>query len=370
MSVAQEIPLKPTTAPGKPPRRNGRWSGYSHLLMARMLELKREPEVVFWVFIFPLLLALGLGIAFRNKPGNAASVAIVKGAGSDRAQALLAASPQHEQFKTQILSEEEAHKGFRLGKYDLVIEPGNEGAVTYRFDPARPESVLAKAEVNEALQAAAGRKDSVPTTAVTSSEPGSRYIDFLIPGLLGMNLMNSGMWGIGFALVDMRQRKLLKRFVGTPMRRTDFLMALASSRLILMIIEVGLLLVFGVLFFHMRVLGSVAAIALIAAVGSLTFGGVGLLTASRAQKIESVSGLINLVMMPMWIFSGVFFSYERFPAMIQPFIKALPLTALNDALRASILEGTPILHQWPRLLVMIVWGGVSFVLALKWFRWT
>jgi len=178
------------------------------------------------------------------------------------------------------------------------------------------------------------------------------------------------MWGIGFALVDMRQRKLLKRFVATPMRRGDFLLALMSSRLVLMVIEIGLLLVFGVLFFHMRVLGSVFAIALIGGIGALTFGGVGLLTASRAQKIESISGLINLVMMPMWIFSGVFFSYERFPAVIHPLIKALPLTALNDALRACILEGTPILHQWPRLLVMGLWGGISFVLALKWFRWT
>jgi ABC-type multidrug transport system permease subunit len=370
MSVAQETPVTVEPKQPTPPRRNGRWAGYSHLLMARMLELKREPEVVFWVFVFPLLLALGLGIAFRNKPGNAASVAIVRGAGSQDAQNLLARSPQHDQFKVQVLDENEAHNGFRLGKFDLVIEPGNSGAISYRYDPARPESVLAKAEVDDALQAAAGRKDTVATTTVPSSEPGSRYIDFLIPGLLGMNLMNSGMWGIGFALVDMRQRKLLKRFVGTPMRRTHFLLALASSRLILMIIEVGLLLVFGVLFFHMRVLGSVAAIALIASIGSLTFGGVGLLTASRAQKIESVSGLINLVMMPMWIFSGVFFSYERFPAIIHPLIKALPLTALNDALRASILEGTPILHQWPRILIMILWGGISFVLALKWFRWT
>jgi ABC-type multidrug transport system permease subunit len=370
MSLAQEIPIRSEQGRPTPARCNGRWSGYSHLLMARMLELKREPEVVFWVFVFPLLLALGLGIAFRNKPGNAASVAIVEGAGSQDAQNLLARSAQHDRFKVQVLNQEEAHKGFRLGKFDLVIEPANNGAVSYRYDPARPESVLAKAEVDDAMQAAAGRKDTVPTTAVASSEPGSRYIDFLIPGLLGMNLMNSGMWGIGFALVDMRQRKLLKRFVGTPMRRGDFLLALASSRLILMIIEVGLLLLFGALFFHMRVLGSVAAIALIAALGSLTFGGVGLLTASRAQKIESVSGLINLVMMPMWIFSGVFFSYERFPAIIHPLIKALPLTALNDALRASILEGTPILHQWPRLLIMVLWGGVSFVLALKWFRWT
>jgi len=370
MSLAQETPI--TTAPpaSTPTRRNGRWSGYAHLLMARMLELKREPEVVFWVFVFPLLLALGLGIAFRNKPGDAISVAIVAAPGAADAQAMLAGSPQHDRFKVQTLDADAAHNEFRLGKFELVVEPDGKGGFQYRYDPARPESVLAKTEVNDALQAAAGRKDVVATSATTSSEPGSRYIDFLIPGLLGMNLMNSGMWGIGFALVDMRQRKLLKRFVGTPMRRGDFLLALASSRLILMIIEVGLLLAFGVIFFHMRVMGSIAAIALLAGIGSLTFGGVGLLTASRAQKIESVSGLINLVMMPMWIFSGVFFSYERFPAVIHPLIKALPLTALNDALRASILEGTPLLHQWSRLLVMLLWGGISFVLALKWFRWT
>jgi ABC-2 type transport system permease protein len=370
MSVVQEPPVTLAKSSPAPPRPNGRWSGYRHLLMARMLELKREPEVVFWVFIFPLLLALGLGIAFRNKPGDAISVAVVAGAGTEDAPARLARSPQHERFKARNLSADAARQGFRLGKFDLVIEPGANGGFQYRYDPARPESVLAKTEVNDALQAAAGRKDVVATAVVTSSEPGSRYIDFLIPGLLGMNLMNSGMWGIGFALVDMRQRKLLKRFVGTPMRRTDFLLALASSRLILMVIEVGLLLIFGVLFFHMRVLGSIAAIALLAGIGSLTFGGVGLLTASRAQKIESVSGLINLVMMPMWIFSGVFFSYDRFPSVIHPLIKALPLTALNDALRASILEGTPLLQQWPRLLVMLLWGGISFTLALKWFRWT
>jgi ABC-2 type transport system permease protein len=370
MTIAQETPVLPTKPAPAPARRNGRWSGYTHLLMARMLELKREPEVVFWVFVFPLLLALGLGIAFRNKPGDAISVAIVADADAGEARAMLGRSPQHDRFKPQVLDADQARQGFRLGKFNLVVEPDGKGGFRYRYDPARPESVLAKTEVNDALQAAAGRKDAVIATAVTSSEPGSRYIDFLIPGLLGMNLMNSGMWGIGFALVDMRQRKLLKRFVGTPMRRGDFLLALASSRLILMIIEIGLLLAFGVLFFHMRVLGSIGAIALIAAIGSLTFGGVGLLTASRAQKIESVSGLINLVMMPMWIFSGVFFSYERFPAVIHPLIKALPLTALNDALRASILEGTPLLNQWPRLLVMVLWGGISFVLALKWFRWT
>jgi ABC-2 type transport system permease protein len=371
MSVAEQTPVAERTVPrNRPPRRNGRWAGYRHLLMARMMELKREPEVVFWVFVFPLLLATGLGIAFRNKPADASSVAIVSGPGAEEAKGLLQRSPKHASFKVAVQDSEAARKGFRLGKYDLVIEPDDAGDLRYLYDPARPESALARSEVDDALQRAAGRKDVVATTVVTSSDPGSRYIDFLIPGLLGMNLMNSGMWGIGFALVDMRQRKLLKRFVGTPMRRGDFLLALLSSRLVLMIIEIGLLLTLGVIVFHMRVLGSLLSILLLGSAGAMCFGGVGLLTASRAQKIESVSGLMNLVMMPMWIFSGVFFSYERFPAVIQPLIKVLPLTALTDALRASILEGTPLLRQWPRLLVMALWGGISFMLALRWFRWT
>jgi len=369
MTVSQQTP--PTerhVIPARPPRRNGRWSGFTHLLMARMKELKREPEVIFWVFIFPLLLALGLGIAFRNKPADVTSIAIVAGPGADKAMALLEA--RKSSIRAEVLNQSLALQGFRLGKYDLVVEPDTNGGFRYHYDPSRPESVLSRAEVDDALQTAAGRTDPLPTTAVTSTEPGSRYIDFLIPGLLGMNLMNSGMWGIGFALVDMRQRKLLKRFVATPMRRSDFLLALSSSRLVLMLIEVALLLGFGVLVFHMRVLGSILTILLLGAIGAVAFGGLGLLTASRAQKIESVSGLINLVMMPMWIFSGVFFSYERFPAIVHPFIRALPLTALNDALRATILQGASLASQSGRLLVLVLWGGVSFVLALRWFRWT
>ena len=371
MTVAQQTPPaefeKRSRAPAPP---NGRWSGFTHLLMARMKELKREPEVVFWVFVFPILLALGLGIAFRNKPADVTSIAIVRGSGTQDALAMIQHSPHSSSIRAQVLDQDAALQGLRLGKFDMVVMPDGKGGFEYRYDPARPESVLSHAEVDDVLQAAAGRKDPIPTTTVASSEPGSRYIDFLIPGLLGMNLMNSGMWGVGFSLVDMRQRKLLKRFVGTPMRRSDFLLAIMSSRIVLMIVEVGFLLGFGVLFFHMRVLGSYFAIGLLGALGSVTFGGVGLLTASRAQKIESISGLINIVMMPMWIFSGVFFSYERFPAVLQPFIKILPLTALNDALRATILEGASLGSQPGRLLVLGLWGGISFLLALRWFRWT
>jgi ABC-type multidrug transport system permease subunit len=371
MTMLSVPPANPQDSQGQTPGRvNPRWAGFWQLLLARMRELKREPEVIFWVFVFPLLLALGLGIAFRNKPADATTIAVVDGTDADSTLALLAKSPHHDMVHARVLPKEEALKAFRLGKCDLVVEPDGRGGYQYHYDPARPESVLSRTEVNDALQSGAGRKDVLPVASVASSEPGSRYIDFLIPGLLGMNLMNAAMWGIGFALVDMRQRKLLKRFVATPMRRSDFLLAILSSRLVLMLVEVGLMLGFGILIFHMRVLGSIFAILLIGVIGALTFGGLGLLTASRAQKIESISGLINLVMMPMWIFSGVFFSYERFPAAIHPLIQALPLTALNDALRATILEGAPLAAQSGRILVMLVWGGISFLLAMRWFRWT
>lgn len=339
------------------------------LLLARLKEMYREPEVVFWVFIFPTLLALGLGIAFRNKPADVCRVAVVAVPEAAKTLSLLQTAPSAGKVRADMLPRAEAFNQFRLGKYDLIILPRVDG-FDYYYDPGRPESVLARTITDDSLQSAAGRKNSIPTISYVSNEPGSRYIDFLIPGLLGMNLMNSGMWGIGFALVDMRQRKLLKRFVASPMRRSDFLLALASSRLVLMLIELVILLGFGMLAFRLRVSGSWASILIISALGALCFGGVGLLTASRAQKIESVSGLINLVMMPMWILSGVFFSYERFPQMLHPLIKALPLTALNDALRAAILEGAPLSYQTARLLVLLAWGVLSYLLALRWFRWT
>jgi ABC-2 type transport system permease protein len=350
-----------------------RYSPLRQLVLARLREFFREPEALFWVYGFPILIVVALGIAFRNKPVERIAVDIQSSPGDETAVAFVEqALAWDKRYVVHVDDEAGCHLRLRTAKTDVVVIPAESGrGYVYFFDPTRPEGALARSRVDDTLQRAKGREDPLPILPDRDlDEPGSRYVDFLIPGLLGMNLMNAAMWGIGFALVDMRQRKLLKRFVGTPMRRSDFLLALMSSRLLLMLIEVALLLGFGVLVFHMRVLGSLLTILLIGAVGAVAFGGVGLLTASRANKIESVSGLINLVMMPMWIFSGVFFSYERFPAITQPFIKALPLTALNDALRATILQGAPLAAQSGRLLILALWGGISFLLALALFRWT
>jgi len=349
---------------------HGRWSGYVGLLDARMKELFREPEVIFWIFLFPILLAFGLGIAFRSHPAERVNVVFAQQAGSEQLEELLKSAPDAQKFNIQVQPPEQAANSFRLGKVDLEIVPDGKGGAEYVYDPSRPESLLARNVVDDALQTAAGRKPVLQSSSKINNEPGSRYIDFLIPGLLGMNLMGSGMWGIGFALVDMRQRKLLKRFVATPMRRSDFLLALASSRLILMILELFIVLGFGILMFHMRVMGSWGSIVLVSCIGAMTFAGLGLLTASRAQKIETASGIMNIIMMPMWVFSGIFFSYERFPAKVLPLIRALPLTALNDSLRAVILEGKSLASQTEPIVVMCLWGGISFLFAVRLFRWT
>ena len=338
---------------------------FLELFLARMREFAREPEVIFWVFGFPILLAVGLGIAFRNKPPDVIAVGVVDGPG---AEAALRALGSAEGFQVESTPSEEAGARLRLGKISILVLPGD--PVEYRFDPTRPEGVLARQRVDDALQRAAGRRDPVRVRESPTTEAGARYIDFLIPGLLGMNIMSGGMWGVGFVLVEMRSRKLLKRMIATPMRRSHFLGAMMGSRMVLVFVEMLLLLAFGRLVFKMVVQGSLATIALLALLGAFVFSGLGLLVASRAQKIETVSGLMNLVMLPMFVLSGIFFSAERFPAAAQPFVRALPLTALNDALRAVILEGAGLASQAGRIALLAAWGVLSFLLALRFFRWT
>jgi ABC-type multidrug transport system permease subunit len=343
-----------------------RLTAFKALCVARFREFSREPEAIFWSFVFPILLFLVMGLAFRNRPSEVLPVAVVAGSGAEAVAAPLRASAE---LKPVVEDEAAAFRDLRLGKVALAVIPDAEGGVEYRLDPSRDESALARHLVDETLQQAAGRRDAVATRRTEVTEPGSRYIDFLIPGIVGLNLMNGGMWGVGFSLVDMRIKRLLKRLLATPMRRADLMASHMTIRLVFMFIEVSFLLAFGRWVLGVPVAGSWPAIFLIGAVGSLSFGGMALLLASRATRLETIMGLMNAVTMPMMVCSGVFFSVERFPERLQPLIRALPLTALIDALRAVVLEGAPLAAQAGRLALLGLWGGVSFVLGLRLFRW-
>jgi len=332
------------------------------LTLTRFREFLREPEALFWVFIFPILLAGGLGLAFRNRPAEVLKIATVTPelARSLRSDKLL---------DVQQLPAAAAEEALRTGKVALLAVPGPGGTVLYRYDDTNPEGRSARMLADRAVQRAAGRIDPVSANDQLMREPGSRYIDFLIPGLLGMNLMGSAIWGMGFAIVDARRRKLMKRLVATPMPRSYYLLSFLFSRLIMLVVEVGFLVGFGILIFKVPMRGSPLDLVLLCVLTSLSFGSLGLLIASRVRTIEAASGLMNLVMMPMWIVSGVFFSAQRFPDALQPVIKALPLTAAIDALRANMLQGAGLTHLSAELLVLTAWLVICFPIALKLFRW-
>jgi ABC-type multidrug transport system permease subunit len=259
-------------------------------------------------------------------------------------------------------------QALRDGQVQVVVAPGD--PPTYRFDPSRAESRLARLVVDDALKRAAGRRDPWEAREDRIRIAGSRYVDWLIPGLLGMDIMSTGLWGIAFSIVQARLRKLLKRLIASPMRKRDYLLAQLFARLVFLAGEVSVLLAFGALALGMPVRGSLAAIAVLSLVGALAFGGLGLLVASRVRTFEAISGLLNVLMLPMWILSGVFFSSANFPAVMQPVIQALPLTALNDSLRAVILEGTPLSGVAGEVAIMSAWGIASFGLAMRMFRWS
>jgi ABC-2 type transport system permease protein len=336
----------------------------TELTRARIRELTREPEAVFWVFVFPILLTAILGLAFRSRPPDALPVAIVEG---PHAAARLAELSKTGDLAPQVLPAAEARAALTRGRVVLVIS--GDDIPTYSYDATQPESRTARLAVDTALQRAAGRVDAFTPAHTEVTEPGARYVDFLVPGLLGMNIMGTGMWGIGFSLVVARNGNLLKRFVASPARRSHLLGAQLTSRLIFLVPEAGALLLFSFFVLGVPLRGSLLVLTSIAFLGALAFSGLGLLTAARPRTIEGVSGLMNLVMVPMWIFSGIFFSTERFPPAMQPFVQALPLTALNDALRGVMLEGSSLISLMPELAILTVWGLVSFVLALKFFRW-
>lgn len=334
------------------------------LVKARLREFLREKGMVFWVFVFPLLMAVGLGIAFRSRPPDPPRVALVDVPPTSPA-AMLAES---DRVVAQLLDEGAARRSLARGKVDVVVL-WRDGAPTYLYDAANEKGVSARLVADDVLQRAAGRADPLPFREQTLAEPGTRYIDFLLPGLIGLNVMGSSLWGVGYNLVVARKRRLLRRYAVTPMRRSHFLLSYFFSRSVFLGLELGLLVAFGALVFGTIVQGDYLSLMLVSVLGAASFAGLSLFIGARVENTESANGWMNLVQLPMWVLSGAFFSYERFPEWLHAPIRALPLTALVDALRAVFNDGASILDLSSQVLVLLAWGTAGFSIALRTFRW-
>lgn len=334
----------------------------AQLTLVRIREFAREPEAVFWALVFPLLLAAGLGVAFRNRPPEVLKIATT-------APGLAEALHAEPLLDVALLAPDTAARDLQVGRVALIAELEGDGTVQYRYDDTNPEARMARLLADGAVQRSRGRVDPATSADVFTREPGSRYIDFLIPGLVGMGIMGNAMWGLGFSVVDARRKKLMKRLVATPMPKHDYLFSFLCFRLLFLLVEVGVPIGFGAVAFGVPVRGSLALVLALAVLGTLAFSALGLLLAARPRTIEAVSGLMNVTMLPMWILSGVFFSAQRFPDAVQPVIKALPLTALVDAFRATLLQGVGPSGVAREMATLAAWTIICFSASLKLFRW-
>jgi len=349
------------------------------LTLTRVRVMLREPEIIFWVFAFPVLLAMAIGVAFTDPAPDQLRVAVEEGSA---AAAHLEALEGREDLQVQLLAPSDADGALRRGEVALVLgslRPDGAGdtqpeidparLLVFRYDPTRPEGRTARIVADQAIQEAAGATRPVTIRTQEVEQTGRRYIDWLIPGIIGFNLMSTGMWGVGFYITRSRQNLQLKRLVATPMPRSHFLLSQILARFAFLVVEVPLVILFAWLAFDVPMDGSPLALAVVVLLGAACFSGFGLLASSRVRTTEGVSGIINAIVMPMVVLCGVFFSPARFPDALQPLIQILPLTALNDALRAIYNEGLPLAATAGDLALLVAWTGLTFGLALRWFRW-
>ncbi len=330
------------------------------LTKAHMLEFFREPGILFWAFGFPILLSWALGMAFLS-PHTAKTTLIVKSSDSVAMRIVL---PDSASIALVVLEGDEALRALRRGEATGIVSLGSDG-IHLQVDTTSQEGTLARLLVERA--AARGLLETVRVR-----KPPARagtYADFLLPGMLGLGLMNGCIWGIGFALMDLRLRKLLRLFASTPLSRLDILLSVVLARGMILPLENSCLWGFGALLFGVTMHGNWIWFIACALAGCVAFAGLGILGASRVGHMQAAYGIVNALTIPMTILSGVFFSWTRFPHWLQPVVKFLPLTLVCDSLRAVSSEGAGLVQIAPKLLALLAWGFLTGSVGLKLFRW-
>ena len=358
-----------------------------HLILAQFKETIREPAVLFWGIIFPILMSLGLGVAFTNKSDVIHNLAIV-GPVPPRLDSLL-----HEHGETVKKGDETIEKitmpnskignsifmfhrmsgkdamiQLKRGQINVIIQKIH-GDIKYNFDPLNPEAQLTYYKLsnlvnNHNLLNPDNQRNIEPLTV-----KGTRYIDFLVPGLIALGIISSSMWGIGYSIIERRSKKLLRRMVATPMKKSNFLIAIMIVRLVMNLVEASLLYLFTWLTFGITIQGNIMALFAVFIAGNIAFAGIAVFISSHTAKTEVGNGLINVVTMPMMVLSGIFFSYHNFPGWSISFIQKLPLTMMADGMRSIFNEGASLTEISLPTSIMLLTGVAFFIAGLKIFKW-
>jgi ABC-2 type transport system permease protein len=367
------------------------------LISALFREIIREPGVLFWGILFPILMSLGLGLAFTKKTDVIRKVAVInitEGPAAETANSVLSGFLQHNceinssgesdswKWKYTIRDEklgnsvflfyrmkwDEAVRFLKRGTINVLLV-GNNDSVEYHFDPMNPDAQLTYLKLSAIagkgeVQTIHGNSEIKPLTVT-----GTRYIDFLVPGLIAMGVMMSSMWGISYGIIEKRSKKLLRRLVATPMKKSHFLIALITVRIAMNFIESLVLFLFALFAFKMTIQGNISALILMFLAGNIAFAGIAVFVSSHTSNTEVGNGLINFVVFPMMVLSGIFFSYQNFPDWSLPVIKNLPLTMLTDGIRSIFNEGAGYHEVTIPILILLAIGTLFFSVGLKIFKW-
>jgi ABC-2 type transport system permease protein len=357
------------------------------LILAQFKETIREPAVLFWGIIFPILMSLGLGVAFTNKSDVIHNLAIVgpvppmldsllfehgqsakKGIETIQKITMPNSKIGNSIFIFHKMAWNEAMVQLKRGQVNVIIQMEN-GDIKYNFDPSNPEAQLSYFKLSNLIN----NHDLLNPESQRNIEPltvkGTRYIDFLVPGLIALGVISSSMWGISYNIIERRSKKLLRRMVATPMKKSNFLISMMAVRLMMNLLEASLLIFFTWLTFGITIQGNIPALFTVFIAGNIAFAGIAVFVSSNTSKTEVGNGLINVVTMPMMVLSGIFFSYHNFPEWSISFIQKLPLTMMADGMRSIFNEGA----GWTEIAlptsIMFLTGVVFFTAGLKIFKW-
>jgi len=377
-----------------------RWLKYKQLwqlIQALFKEIIREPGVLFWGILFPILMSLGLGLAFTQKPDVIRKVAVIISHGEDisadssrtlvyflesRCEKNPAAGDDSYKWKLSLRNDklgnsifyfyemewEQALVLLKRGTLNVVVLE-KDGEPVYHFDPQNSDAQLTYIKLNSII----GKGKQIPVETTANVEPltmkGTRYIDFLVPGLITMGVMMSCMWGISYGLIEKRSKKLLRRLVATPMKKSHFLFAQITVRILMNFVESFTLLIFAIITFRLTIQGDVSALVFLFLAGNFAFSGIAIFVSSHTSNTEVGNGLINAIVFPMMVLSGIFFSYHNFPDWSIKVIQALPLTMLTDGIRSIFNEGAGYREVTLPILLLTVTGAVFFSAGLKIFKW-
>ncbi len=339
-------------------------------IKCRYREFRREPSAFFWVMFMPVLFMIGLGFAFSSPHFETYGIGYIKSSGAtpwvETIEATLTKDPQ---VKLRTETETELQKLMMRGEIALILKIPADQNITYELDTANPEAVRAQRHVDDVLQRASGRKDSIGTTVDSIKVEGGRYVDFLIPGLLGLSIMTSSLFGVGMTIVSNRKENLLKRYLATPLRAYEYIISHLFGRMMVLTAEFFAVMITGWLIFHFKVYGSWPSFVLFSILGAGAFTSIALLCAARTKSIPMISGLTNMISLPMMMLSGVFFSKNNFPDWLRHVTNFLPLTALNDGLRKIALEGLSIQNLGFETAVLSAYLIIPALITARLFKW-